>query len=81
MISLTPIQTTSISNYLVMSSLLKDTFGTSNNQLQTIDSYLTGTNTATNSTTGGSNDTGSSIAATSNAEASSLLGAFLNTVI
>ncbi len=106
-ISLTPSQTTSISNYLVTSSLLKDTFGTANAQLQTIDSYLTGTTAATSSTTGdstgsssstsgsstsnsnstsgvastGNDTTSGSIAATSNAEASSLLGSFLDTLI
>ncbi len=90
MITLSPSQSMTISNCLVTSSLLKSAFGTSNAQLQTIDSFLTGT-TAANSTAGNntgsiattsnsaSDSTGSS-AGTSGITASSLLGSLINTL-
>ena len=90
MITLNPSQSVTISNCLITSNLLKSTFGTSNAQLETIYSYLTGS-TSTNSTT--SDNTGSSTTAsnssnvgtgsstaTSNLTASSLLGSLINTL-
>ena len=92
MITLSPSQSTTISNCLVTSSLLKSTFGTSNAQLQTISSYLAGnaatttnstaSSTASNSTcsnTTSSTGTNNS-AVTSGITASSLLGSLIDTL-
>jgi hypothetical protein len=75
-ITLSPSQSTTISSCLITSSLLQASFGTSNAQLQTIDSYLTGS--ASGSSTAGSSTTGD--AAASPITASSLLGSLIDTL-
>jgi hypothetical protein len=79
MITLNPSQTTTISNCLVTSSLLKNAFGTSNAQLQTISSYLTGNAATTAGNTTGASNTSSS-ATTSGVTSSSLLGSLIDTL-
>jgi len=88
MITMNPSQMTTMSNCLVTSSLLKNSFGSSNTQLlQTIDSYLSGSTTTANSTASSntsssstSSSTGTdSSSATSGISTSSLLTSLIDT--
>jgi hypothetical protein len=87
MITMNPSQMTIMSNCLVSSNLLKNSFGSSNTQLlQNLDSYLTGNATTASSSTGSTSSNSSIIGtdsstATSGMSTSSLLESLINTLI